>query len=85
MRRVQFDEHRKSVLAAKKRLVAQTRMLPSNDEERSIRRKPRNPEELRCFVRLALNRRDRALATREYERIGPRRWRLNAHVDSDQT
>lgn len=52
-------------------------------EKRSVRRKPRDPEELRLLIQHALLRKEKALASKEYERLGPRRWRLNAIQSTD--
>lgn len=74
MRKVNYEQFQKDV---KKRARSLNVIHLQNPAGRSIRTKPRNPEELDLLMRLAMVRKEEALQSGEYEIITPRRWRIH--------
>lgn len=74
MRRIQYDQFKRHILV-------NNRCMPSETTLRSMRTKPRDPQELDYLIQHALQRKEQALASREYEILATRRWRVNVPND----
>lgn len=71
MRTVDYDSFKDEIEKRKESLL-----IP--DGVRPMRKKPRNRRELENLIHCAQLRKASALATKEYEILAPRRWRINA-------
>lgn len=77
MRTVDYDSFKDEIEKRKESLLSPSGVRP-------MRKRPRDRRELENLIHCAQLRKASALATKEYEILAPRRWRINV-THSDET
>lgn len=72
---IDYETYRRKKMPEYRRKLA---LLRGRQTERTVRQRPRDPDEEALLLRMCQDRRDYLLASGRLERLGPRHWRWHS-------